>query len=146
MAALSTPNSAPGQEAGPSSQSTGRSSSNQERSSQIVAINMVKLYKDPDPHLQLDCVVLNSLTGEDLRHATADLWLEGKDSSDNRRGLWNFSLFNDGSPQAVKGEGKGDARFLKLSYAGVVVSGVDQIPAERPANVKDSIRYLAAYR
>jgi len=125
----------------------------------IEVIEYIKLHREPNPHLQLKRVVRNSSTGEDIRHATAEFWLEGKDSSGESRRLWDLSLLKESNHRSTKGETE-DAEnaedadeaeekgttSIKFRYATAVVSGVDQIPENWPARVKRSMNQLSGYR
>jgi energy-coupling factor transporter ATP-binding protein EcfA2 len=133
--------------------SSSQSSANRTVQSEIEVIEYVKLHREPNPHLQIKRVVRNSLTGEDVRHATVEFWLEGKDSSNTSRRLWDFSLLKESnhrsteveSEEADEAEEK-DITSLKFKYARAVVSGVDQIPENWPARVKRTMNQLSGYR
>jgi AAA domain len=128
-------------------QSNSRSSANKEIRSEMMVIESLKLRKEPNPHLQLNRVVRNSLTGEDVRYATADFWLEGKDMEGNPRRLWDFKLVNNDDSKPVQADaGHKKTSSLIFNYSRAVVSGVDRIPAHWPVEVKDSIGNLSVYR
>lgn len=112
--------------------------------SEIVAINTVKLVEAPNAHLELNCIVRNSFTGEVIREATAEFWLEGKDESGRSRHASDFALVDESVGEARQG----DPSYIALDfcYTGAVVSGVGNIPSDWPADVKESIADLATYR
>ncbi len=132
------------------SSSSNQTSTNRTTRSEIVISEFVQLHKEPNPHLQLKYIVRNSLTGEEIRHATAEFWLEGRDASSESgklRCLSDFSLvIGDNAQTSEDGADQNKIFSLKFSYAAAVVSGVDEIPKNWPAHVKDSVGRLTAYR
>jgi hypothetical protein len=133
-----------------------QSSGNRTVRSGIEVMEYIKLYREPNPHLQLNRVVRNSATGEDIRHATVEFWLEGSDSSDKSRKLWDISLLKESNRRSSEGEAEQtkeadesdekDTTSLKFRYATAVVSGVDQIPEDWPARVKRSMNQLSGFQ
>lgn len=145
--AVPTERTASGQAVNLPTASSSQSYANQKVRSGIVVIEYVKLHKEPNPHLQLKCIVRNSLTGEDVRHATAEFWLEGRDTSGKSRRLWDSSLVNNNNGQSSEDDlFQSDMTSLRFRYTGAVVSGVDEIPEGWPADVEDSIKRLAVHR
>ncbi|KAF7506064.1 hypothetical protein GJ744_012311 [Endocarpon pusillum] len=129
------------------SPSSSQSSMIQSDKSKIVAVEYVQLYEDPNPHLEVRCIVRNALTGEDIRHAVAEFWLEGNDMLGGLRRLWCVRIVNDNTSQPIEDEvDQIDGTSLQFSYTAAVVSGVDDIPEEWPVEVKDSVARLAVYR
>lgn len=77
---------------------------NQSGSAKFVTIEYVQLHEDPNPHLEVRCIVRNALTGEDIRHAVAEFWLEGKDVLNDQRCFWGARLVDDITGQPAEDE------------------------------------------
>ncbi|ERF72040.1 hypothetical protein EPUS_04958 [Endocarpon pusillum Z07020] len=147
MAAASEESSSSSQEAMLPTPSSSQSSINQRDRSKTVAIEYVQMHEDPNPHLEVRCIVRNALTGEDIRHAVAEFWLEGNDMLDAPRRVLRVRLVDDNTGQTLKDEtDQVEGTSLRFSYTAAVVSGVDEIPEEWPVEVKDSVACLAIYR
>ena len=147
MADASEESSSSSQEAMLLTPSSSQSSINQSDSSKIVTTEYVQLHEDPNPHLEVRCIVRNALTGEDIRHAVAEFWLDGNDMLDALRRLSGVRLVDDNTGQPLKDEtDQIDGTSLRFSYTAAVVSGVDEIPEEWPVKVKESVARLAIYR
>lgn len=103
--------------------------------SNIVAEENLAILTGGEPHSVFSRLVICDKTGQLLRQASAEFYPEGQSVSGESRSMWNLSLKSDGQ-EYIHG----------LAYSAAAVSGVDNIPDDWPANVRELIQEMAEIR
>ena len=103
-------------------------------SSNIVSEDQVAIHAGNEPHITVTRRVIDKKTGQILRNASAEFYLEGRSLSGQPRSMWNLQI--KVGRQAVLG----------LAYTAAVVSGVDNIPEDWPEDVCELVSEMAEFR